>query len=91
MNEENTLQDLVGKRVRCIDAVFKDMHGEMIPKGKLLLPEEGKEYTIRTCVQVTHGVYGITLVEIVNKPVEYRKGCYEEPVFTLSRFLLVPL
>lgn len=89
MNEESTLYELVGKRVRCIDAVFKDMHGRPIPKGKLVLPEQGKEYTVRTCVLMTYGVYGITLVEIANSPVEYRKGCFDEPVFALGRFLLL--
>lgn len=77
-----------GTKVRCINGKYEWDKEHPVQATELNCPQEGQEYTIRKCVS-TQREEGVLLEEVRNGQVFHSRGGWQEPVFALTRFVLV--
>jgi hypothetical protein len=75
-----------GQRIICIDDFFEDEDTNPFDVDELILPEAGREYTVREVVRTDYGI-GLRLEEIRNEEYYFENVCeYQEPIFGKNRF-----
>ncbi|MBP9866931.1 MAG: hypothetical protein KBC41_02535 [Candidatus Pacebacteria bacterium] len=79
-------QAIKGKKVRCINATFKDDSHFPFTMKQLVLPKRGSVYTIRDVEKGSDNERGIRLEEIVNEKFPFTAVGMKEPMFLLQRF-----
>lgn len=76
-----------GDKVICVNDQF-NYNDPQIPKEYLTIsvPVKGEEYTIREVVRTNYGI-GIRLEEIKNKQIYHTVGGWQEPIFSVVKFI----
>lgn len=79
-------QAVKGKKVRCINASFKDQSHFPFKMRQIILPKRGSVYTIRDTEKGSDNELGVRFEEIVNEKFPFVKVGMKEPMFLLQRF-----